>query len=36
MGSSGVIPNGLGLYSLVREVGTPSISKFGGIPRKRM
>lgn len=36
MGSPGVMSNRFGQYTFAREVGTPSISKFGGIPRKRM
>lgn len=36
MGSPGVTSNRFGAYTLAREVGTPSISKFDGIPRKRM
>lgn len=35
MGSPGVMPTGFGLYNLIRGVGTPSISKFGGIPRRQ-
>lgn len=36
LASSGVTSNRFGPYTLVRQVGPPSISKFGGIPRKRM
>lgn len=34
MGSSGAMSNGVGPYTLARQVGPPSISKFGRIPRK--
>lgn len=35
MGSPEVASNRSDPYTLAREVGTPSISKFGGIPRRR-